>query len=85
MIVALYYGSLIWGMLPEELFSKLAEPSRISWQSHLAGGIVGVILAFIFRKQGEKRKNSSGNFLIITAKKMIDCGKNIKKITLMTS
>lgn len=56
MIVALYYGSLIWGMLPEELFSKLAEPSRISWQSHLAGGIVGIILAFIFRKQGEKRK-----------------------------
>jgi len=56
LIVALYYGSLIWGMLPEELFSNLAEPSRISWQSHLAGGIVGIILAFIFRKVGEKRK-----------------------------
>lgn len=56
MIVALYYGSLIWGMLPEELFSTLEEPSRISWQSHLAGGIVGVILAFIFRKAGDKRK-----------------------------
>lgn len=56
MIVALYYGSLIWGMLPEELFSNLAEPSRISWQSHLAGGLVGVILAFAFRKVGEKKK-----------------------------
>lgn len=56
LIVALYYGSLIWGMLPEELFSKLEEPSRISWQSHLAGGIVGAILAFVFRKYGEKRK-----------------------------
>lgn len=56
LVVALYYGSLIWGMLPEELFSNLAEPSRISWQSHLAGGIVGIILAFIFRKIGEKRK-----------------------------
>lgn len=56
LIVVLYYGSLIWGMLPEELFSNLAEPSRISWQSHLAGGIVGVLLAFIFRRIGEKKK-----------------------------
>jgi len=56
LIVVLYYGSLIWGMLPEELFSTLEEPSKISWQSHLAGAIVGCMLAVIFRKVGEKRK-----------------------------
>ena len=55
LVVALYYGGLIWGVMPEELFSNLAEPSRISWQSHLSGAIVGIILAFIFRKNGEKK------------------------------
>lgn len=56
LLVALYYGSLIWGVFPEELFYRLEEPSRVSWQSHLAGAMVGVILAFLFRKVGEKRK-----------------------------
>ncbi|OWK99211.1 rhomboid family intramembrane serine protease [Kaistella haifensis DSM 19056] len=56
LIVALYYGSLVWGVMPEELFSTLPEPSRISWQSHLSGAVVGVILAFVFRKTGEKTK-----------------------------
>jgi membrane associated rhomboid family serine protease len=35
MLVVLYYGSLIWGMLPEELFYNMQEPSKISWQAHL--------------------------------------------------
>lgn len=56
LIVALYYGSLVWGVMPEELFSKLEEPSRISWQSHLSGAVVGIIMAFIFRKTGEKKQ-----------------------------
>lgn len=56
LIVALYYGSLIWGVLPEELFSNLEQPSRISWQSHLAGTIVGMMMAYLFRKTGEKKK-----------------------------
>lgn len=55
LVVALYYGSLVWGIMPEELFSNLEEPSRISWQSHLAGAVVGIILAFIYRKSGEKK------------------------------
>ena len=56
LIVALYYGSLVWGVMPEELFSNLEEPSRISWQSHLSGAVVGMIMAFVFRKTGEKNK-----------------------------
>ncbi len=55
MVVALYYGSLIWGVMPEELFSNLPEPSRISWQSHLSGAVIGIMMAFIFRKSGEKK------------------------------
>lgn len=56
LLVALYYGSLVWGIFPEELLHQLEEPSRISWQSHLAGAMVGIILAFLFRNIGEKRK-----------------------------
>lgn len=56
LLVALYYGSLIWGVLPEELFSQLTEPSRISWQSHLSGATIGVLMAFVFRRSGGKKK-----------------------------
>lgn len=56
LLVALYYGSLIWGVLPEELFSTLSEPSRVSWQSHLTGAFIGIIIAFIYRKKGEKKR-----------------------------
>jgi len=56
LLVALYYGSLIWGVLPEELFSTLSEPSRISWQAHLAGAVIGIILAFVYRRKGEKKQ-----------------------------
>jgi hypothetical protein len=43
-------------MLPEELFYNLQEPSKIAWQAHIAGAIVGVSLAFLFKKVGEKKK-----------------------------
>lgn len=57
LLVALYYGSLFWGIFPEELFYKLDQPSKISWQAHLSGAIVGLSLALIFRnKHREKNK-----------------------------
>lgn len=56
LVVALYYGSLIWGIFPEEFFSELKEPSRISWQSHAVGAIVGTFFAFVYRTKGEKKK-----------------------------
>ena len=56
LIVVLYYGSLIWGILPEELFDPTAN-SRISWESHLIGAVVGVSLAYFLRERGiEKSK-----------------------------
>lgn len=56
LLVVLYYGSLIWGLFPEELFYNLQEPSKISWQAHLSGAVVGSIIAFAFKNVGEKKK-----------------------------
>lgn len=56
LVVGLYYGGLVWGVFPEELFNQLEEPSRISWQSHLSGAVVGIVLAFIFKNSGGKKK-----------------------------
>lgn len=50
LLVAFYYGGLVWGIFPEELFSHLSEPSKISWQAHLAGAITGLLLALRFKK-----------------------------------
>lgn len=41
--VAIFYGGLVWGILP-------IQPG-VSWESHLSGGIVGLILAFLFRNK----------------------------------
>jgi len=42
MIVALFYGGLFWGIFP-------VKP-EISWESHLWGGISGLGLAILYRK-----------------------------------
>lgn len=42
LIVVLLYGSMVWGILP-------VKP-EISWESHLWGGISGLVLAWLFRK-----------------------------------
>ena len=42
LVVVFLYGGLIWGVLPIQ--------EGVSWESHLFGGIVGIISAFMFRK-----------------------------------
>ena len=39
--VALFYGSMIWGVLP-------GQPG-VSWESHLFGALAGTIAAFVLR------------------------------------
>ncbi len=56
LLVALYYGSMIWGMFPEEYFHPVQGGSRVSWQSHLAGGILGSVLAWAYRKSYTEKK-----------------------------
>lgn len=44
LFVAFIYGSMIWGIFPTE--------AHVSWEGHLSGLVVGVFLAFYYRKQG---------------------------------
>ncbi len=41
LIIIFLYGGIVWGVLPGQ--------KGISWESHLFGGIAGVIAAFIFK------------------------------------
>lgn len=47
-LVAFLYGSLIWGILPWK--------KEVSWEGHFWGLLVGLILAFFYRKKGPQRK-----------------------------
>lgn len=51
LIMVFLYGSFIWGMIPE-----LAELQSISWEGHLSGAMVGIVLAFLFRKEGPQKE-----------------------------
>ena len=42
-IVAIFYGGMVWGVLPLQ--------NGVSWEGHLFGGIAGAIAAFYFRKE----------------------------------
>ena len=43
-IIIVLYGGIIYGIFPE------AVEVNVSWESHLTGALVGVLLAFFFRK-----------------------------------
>jgi len=47
LFVVFLYGSLIWGILPLE--------TKVSWEGHLSGLIVGVLAAIIYRKEGPQQ------------------------------
>ena len=51
LIMVFLYGGFIWGMIP-----ALAKPQNISWEGHLSGGIVGIVLAIIYRKKGPQKE-----------------------------
>ncbi len=41
LLVGFLYGSMVWGVLPTR--------PHVSWEMHLSGAVLGVLLAFIFR------------------------------------
>lgn len=47
LFIVFLYGSMIWGIFPTK--------ERISWEGHLSGMFVGVVLAFYYRKLGPQR------------------------------
>ena len=53
LIVVFLYGSGMWSLSP---IAELVDPN-ISWEGHLSGGISGLIVAFLFRKQGPQKQD----------------------------
>jgi len=51
LLVVFLYGSLVWGISPDFFPGK-----NISWQSHLLGGLAGIVIAFAYRGEGPQRK-----------------------------
>ena len=50
-LVIFLYGSLIWGIYP-----KYAIENHISWEGHLSGFIMGIILAIFYKNEGLQRE-----------------------------
>ncbi len=48
LIVTFLYGSIIWGIIPQN--------TGISWEYHLFGSLVGISCAFIFKKSDPYKK-----------------------------
>ena len=51
LLVAFLYGSMVFNMLP---VSELVY-SNMSWEGHLAGGIIGLFAAILFRNKGPQK------------------------------
>lgn len=49
LLVVFLYGSMVWGMFP-------LIDIHVSWESHMLGAGVGLILAILYRKRGPQRK-----------------------------
>jgi membrane associated rhomboid family serine protease len=48
LVVVFLYGGLVWGLFP------IVE--NMSWESHLSGGLAGLVLAFYYKDHGPQRK-----------------------------
>ena len=48
LLVIFIYGGLFWGLFPID--------KNVSWEGHLTGFIAGILVSFICRKDGPKRK-----------------------------
>ena len=48
-IVIFLYGSMVWHLFPWQ------PTDTVSWEGHLFGAIIGVVLAFVYRHQGPQK------------------------------
>ena len=44
LLVVFLYGGLVWGIFPFDF--------KVSWESHMMGGVTGLVLSFFYRKYG---------------------------------
>jgi len=51
LLVVFLYGGLVWGVIPDFYPEK-----NISWESHLLGGLAGIVIAIAYRDDGPQRK-----------------------------
>jgi len=51
LLIIFLYGGFFWGVFPN-FFPK----RNISWESHLMGGIAGIVMAIFYRKKGLQRE-----------------------------
>lgn len=56
LIIVFLYGSMVWGIFPQEWTGFGTGNERISWESHLSGALVGLFFAYKWRKIGLQRK-----------------------------
>jgi membrane associated rhomboid family serine protease len=54
LLMVFLYGGLFWGIFPD-FFPK----RNISWESHMMGGLAGLVIAVFFRKKGKQREQYS--------------------------
>jgi len=52
LLVVFLYGGLVWGVIPK--FHP--ESLNISWESHLMGGLAGLVFAYYFRNNGPQKE-----------------------------
>jgi len=55
LLLVINYGTMIWGVFPIE--------DGVSWESHLAGMITGLVLAWVFRRKGPRGFETYGQGL----------------------
>ena len=56
LVVVFLYGSLVWGLYP-----KYAIENNISWEGHLSGFVMGIVLAIFYKNEGVQNGSGNGN------------------------
>ncbi|MFH0896159.1 MAG: rhomboid family intramembrane serine protease [Bacteroidota bacterium] len=54
MLVVFMYGGMVWGIFPD-----FFPQQNISWESHLMGGLAGLVCAIFYRNSGPQKPKPS--------------------------